>query len=99
MGPLKLLNPPNTVINTIFPEKVQCRMSGVVRPFSGANSVPATPVKAPETTKADQRYRQTSMPTNWARISLSRIACSAFPHGDADNIPNAAVHLKKTHRT
>ena len=42
-GPLKVRKPPSTVMNTIWPEKVQCRMSGVVRPLSGTQSAPARP--------------------------------------------------------
>ena len=47
--------PPSTVKKTISPEKVQCRMSGVVSPLSGTQSAPASPVNAPETRKATQR--------------------------------------------
>ena len=55
MGPKKVWKPPSTVKKTILPEKVQCRMSGVVSPLSGTHSAPASPVKIPEIRKATQR--------------------------------------------
>ena len=42
-------------MKTISPEKLQWMMSGVVRPFSGTQSAPASPVKTPETRNATKR--------------------------------------------
>ena len=55
IGPVNVRKPPSTVMKTIFPENVQCMISGVVSPASGTQSAPATPVNTPEMRNATQR--------------------------------------------
>jgi hypothetical protein len=82
IGPVKLRNPPSSVMNTISPENGQYRTSGVVSPLSGTQRMPASPVKVPEMRNDIQRKRRIRNPRNAARVSLSRIACSALPKGE-----------------
>ncbi len=67
----------------------------MVRPLSGTHSAPASPVNAPEMTKAIHRYFHTCTPTNSARVSLSRMACSALPKGELTITHMAAVATRK----
>ena len=46
--------------------------------------------------KATQRYRRTCTPTNSARVSLSRIACSALPKGECTITHMTAAATTKT---
>src|SRR5262249_34612251 len=58
IGPVKFRKPRSNLIKTISPENVQYSTSGVVRPLSGTQRIPASPVMVPEMRNATQRNRR-----------------------------------------
>ena len=68
---------------TILPENGQCRMSGVVSPFSGTQSAPASPVKIARDHEGDPARVPAPAPRGTPRASRCRgSACRALPNGE-----------------
>ena len=82
IGPVKLRNPPSSAMNTISPENVQYKTSGVVKPFERHPQDAGKPGEDPRHEKRDQAEPADRRPKKARAHLVVANACSALPNGE-----------------